>query len=76
MPKISVKSIWVEKSKLEEIGGKGPLWVKKKDNGYVVIEPPILGRLRGDEWFSVCLSVHMLHIKDMLSKHLHCTYFQ
>ena len=41
--KLVVKSIWIDKSKLEGLVREGPIWVKKMDDGYVVIKPPIMG---------------------------------
>ncbi|KAK0585748.1 hypothetical protein LWI29_033483 [Acer saccharum] len=39
--KLVVNSLWIDKTKIEGLKRNGPLWVKKSENGYVVVKPPI-----------------------------------
>ena len=39
--RLVVKSIWIDTTKLKGLKRNGPLWIKKSENGYVVIKPPI-----------------------------------
>ena len=39
--KLVINSLWIDKTKIEGLKRNGPLWVKKSENGYVVVKPPI-----------------------------------
>ena len=39
--KLVVNSLWIDKTKIEGLKRNGPLWVKKSENGYVMVKPPI-----------------------------------